>query len=629
MIFDPVFLRPAMLVNLICRPLSRISHLSRRDVTFLADALRDTGAAVVEDVWVSPSIDMDTALTAGAFELRERWAEQPPDVVHTVGIVATMTAIKAGGPAPIVATFDEMPANAGLEKELARAVSAVIPLSRAERERWRRHGVRTLSVGTFPIPMPIPDVDACALVGGDVISLSGDGSLDCLVASMALWAPVRLVMAARLSPARLTGVRRTAEALGVLDRIDYRPGLRGLDREAMWAGASVVVAGVDGSRHGGHVLEAAAHGIPSIAVARDAHLDHIVPRTTGILVDPTIDSRGLGQAVALVLGDSFWVRAMGMSALALVRAQHAPSFAGQRLMSLYREAVDAPSPVPQSAGLPMAEACVGCPESCAHCPRHPGVVDLAGRNALALDNLPLARQLAGWYAGRGQSTEDLVQVASLGLVHAAERFDPSQGKEFHSFAIPTILGELRRHFRDQAWAVRVPRTLQETTLHVLRATQELRQTLGHEASVADLADELDLDPQEVLNAQRADTEAHTTQSLDQPLGDSRTTLADLFGEPDPRLHLVEAHSGVRAALGELPAREQQILLMRFYGERTQSEIAERLGISQVHVSRVLTRTLAAIRDHILDDVPLPEGLDPPKTAPAIPRPRLRPTPPVR
>ena len=611
-----------MLVNLISRPLARISHLPRRDVTFLAEALRSTGAVVVEDVWVSPSSDMDTAFTAGALELRERWAEQPPDVVHTLGIVATMTAIKAGGPAPIVATFDEMPANAALEKELVRAVTAVLPLSRAERERWRRHGVRTLSAGTFPMPIPIPDTNACALVGGDVISLSGDGCLDALVTSMAQWAPARLVIAARLSPTRLTGVRRTAQALGVLDRIDYRPGPRGLDREGMWAGASVVVAGVDGSRHGGHVLEAAAHGIPSIAVARDAHLDHVVAGVTGILVDPTIDSRGLGQAVALLIGDSFGVRAMGMSALAHVRAQHAPSFAGHRLTSLHYEVLNAPSPRPQAAGLPMAQACVGCLESCAHCPRPAGVVDLTGRNALAVDNLPLARQLAGWYAGRGQSTEDLVQVASLGLVHAAERFDPSQGKEFHSFAIPTILGELRRHFRDQAWAVRVPRTLQETTLHVQRATQELRQTLGHEPAVADLADELDLDPQEVLNAQRADTEAYSTHSLDQPIGDDHT-LADLFGELDPRLDLVEMLSGVRAALGQLPAREQQILLMRFYGERTQSEIAAQLGISQVHVSRVLSRILTAIRDHILDEVPLPKDLNPPTATPTIPKPRRR------
>ena len=162
---------------------------------------------------------------------------------------------------------------------------------------------------------------------------------------------------------------------------------------------------------------------------------------------------------------------------------------------------------------------MGCVDSCARCPIHPGV-DIADRNALAEDNLPLARQLARWYTGRGQSTEDLVQVASVGLVIAAERFDPSRGKEFHSFAIPTILGELRRHFRDHAWAVRVPRTLQETTLQVTRATEDLRQTLGREATVADLAVELNLDPEQVRLAQLADGEAHSTHSLDHPVGEA-------------------------------------------------------------------------------------------------------------
>ena len=212
---------------------------------------------------------MDTAFTAGALELRERWAELAPDVVHTIGIVATMTAIKAGGRAPVVATFDEIPANASLELELARLVAAVIPLSRAERERLRRHGVRTLSAGTFPMPVPIPNPDACAQPGGDVITLSSDGSLDALVGSMSRWAPARLVIAARLSASRLAGLLAIAEGQGSRGRIDYRPGLHGDERAALWDRAAVVVSGVDGARHGGHVLEAAAHGVPSIAVAQE------------------------------------------------------------------------------------------------------------------------------------------------------------------------------------------------------------------------------------------------------------------------------------------------------------------------------------------------------------------------
>lgn len=595
-----------MLVHLISRPLTHISHLPRSGVSFIARGLRSAGVEVIEDAWEVPSSDMDTALTAGALELRERWSDQPPDVVHTWGIVATMVAVKAGGSAPIVATFDEKPADPHLERELARLVEAVIPLSRAEHERWRRHGVRTLSAGPFPLPMPITDIDSVAKPAGDVVCLSGDSSLDTLVASMPLWSPARLVLAARLSPERLTGVRRMAEGLGVWDRIDYRPSPRGADREAMWAAASVVVAGADGSRHGGHVLEAAAHGIASVAVAQDSHLDLVVHGTTGVLVESTIDARGLGRAVASVVGDPFGVRALGMSASVRVRALHSPDLAGRRLAATYREAITSTLGRVGPAAAPGP--CVACVASCGHCPEPASPAD-ESRNSLALSHLPLARQLARWYSGRGQSPEDLFQVASLGLVRAAGRFDPSHGKEFHSFAIPTILGELRRHFRDHAWAVRVPRTLQETTLQVQRATEELRQSLGHDATPADIADELGLVEEEVLLAQRAEGEARSSHSLDHPIGDD-ATVADLVGEMDPSLDLVELRRDVRAVLRRLPEREQQVLLLRFYGEHTQSEIAERLGVSQVHVSRVLSRTLAVVRDHVLYDVPLPASWAP-------------------
>jgi RNA polymerase sigma-B factor len=605
-----------MLVHLISRPLTDVSHIPRSGVARIADALCAAGALVIEDVWAIPSSDVDSALTAGALELRERWAERPPDVVHTLGIAATMAAIKAGGSAPIVATFDESPASWSLEQELSRLVDAVIPLSRAERERWRSHGITTMSAGVLPLPMPIPDIDSCAKPDGDVISLSSDGILDALVASMPMWAPMRLVMGARLSPARLAELRRMAEEVGVRDRIDYRPGLRGADRDAMWDGACVVVAGVDGSRHGGHVLEAAAHGVPSVAVAQDAHLDHVVPGTTGILVEATIDARGLGQVVASVTGDSFGVRALGISALVRLRSLHSPDLAGRRLVAMFQEVISSPqSPAGCQAS---AATCAGCLESCAHC-QVPSRLDTEARNALALEHLPLARQLARWYSGRGQSADDLEQVASLGLVRAAGRFDPSHGKEFHSFAIPTILGELRRHFRDHAWAVRVPRTLQENTLQVQRATEELRQTLGHDATPADLADALGMVEEEVLLAQRADGEARSSHSLDHPIGDD-ATVADVVGDLDPRLDLVEMRRDVRAVLRRLPEREKQILLLRFYGERTQLEIAERLGISQVHVSRVLSRTLSAVRDHVLYDVPLPTTWEQPEPT-HIPAPR--------
>ena len=607
-----------MLVHLISRPLTHASRIPRSGVARIADGLRAAGAFVIEDVWETPDsdVDSDSALTAGALELRQRWAERPPDVLHTLGAAATMIAIKAGGTAPIVATFVERPASSLLEQELTRHVHAVIPLSRTEGERWRGHGSTTLSAGAFPLPVQIPSIHSCAKPGGDVISLSSDGSLDALVASMPMWAPTRLVMAARLSPARLAELRRTADELGVWDRIDYRPGLRGADRDAMWDRASIVVAGVEGSRHGGHVLEAAAHGIPSIAVAQDAHLDCVLPGNTGILVETDVDARGLGQAVASVIGDSFGVRALGLAAQVRVRSLHSPELAGRRHLAMLQEVISSPHrPADREA---LAADCVGCPDSCADCAA-PSCVDTEDRNALALEHLPLARQLAGWYTGRGQSTDDLVQVASLGLVRAAERFDPSHGKEFHSFAIPTILGELRKHFRDHAWAVRVPRSLQENTLQVKRAAEELRQKLGHDATPADLAKELGLVEEEVRLALRAEGEARSSWSLDHPIGES-TTVADVVGESDPRLDLIEMRRDVRAVLRRLPEREQQILLLRFYGECTQSEIAERLGISQVHVSRVLTRTLAVVRDHVLYDVALPTNWRPQEKTP-IPAPR--------
>jgi RNA polymerase sigma-B factor len=278
---------------------------------------------------------------------------------------------------------------------------------------------------------------------------------------------------------------------------------------------------------------------------------------------------------------------MGAAGLVRVEALHDPTTSGARVKSLYEQVLERSG------------------DSAANNTTHRLSPE---RAALAVEYLPLARQLAGWYTGRGQSQEDLVQVASLGLVRAAERFNPDFGREFHSFAMPTILGELRRHFRDQAWAVRVPRGLQENTLAVQRASEELRQELGHDASTADLAQELGLVEEEIRAALQAQGEARTSRSLDHPTGDDESrTFGDLVGGPDPALELVEQSHDVRAALAKMPPRELEIVLMRFYGDHTQSEIAERLGMSQVHVSRVLTRTLAAVRDHVLYDIPLPSS----------------------
>jgi RNA polymerase sigma-B factor len=580
-----------MLVHLVSRPLTPADHLPVSAITLLARGLESTGVSVIEDLWALPTSDMATSVSACARELAERWGSERPDIVHTIGVVATLAAVKAsaaGGP-PIVATFDERPSRGDTESRAVHQVAAVMPLSLEERDRWRRRGVPTLWTGSFPFAVPVVDPDACAAVDGDVVILSGGADLEVAVSSMPYWRG-NLVIAARVAPGRLSALRSRAQQLGVWDRIQLRPGLRGAEREQMWSRAGVLLAGREGARHGGQVLEAAAHGVPAIAVAAGAHIDHVVPRATGMLMPANANARTWGRAISSMVSDSFGLRALGTSALVRIRTLHSTALAAQRLASMYEQVVDAPT---GDGGGSSTRA-------------EPGLRSDEDRNALAVENMALARQLAGWYSGRGQAREDLVQVASLGLVRAAERFDPAYGKEFHSFAIPTILGELRKHFRDHAWAVRVPRGLQETTLQVQRASAQVSQSRAHEATVADLAEELGLVEEEVLLALRAEGEARSSYSLDRPIGDEGS-VADLVGEIDPGLDFVELSQCVRAALGRLPEREQQILLLRFYGERTQSEIAERLGISQVHVSRVLTRTLAALRDHVLEDVPLPRS----------------------
>lgn len=581
-----------MLIHLVSRPLTPSDHIPVSALTLLVRSLKAAGATVVEDLSALPASDLNASADACACELADRWREQKPDIVHTIGIVATMAAIKAAadGP-PIVATFDESPSRSEIESRLADQVTAVMPLSLEERDHWRRAGVRTLWTGPFPFTVPLSDPDSGAEPDGDVVTMATGQDLDATVASMPHWKG-RLVVAARVAPAKLTALRGRAQELGVWDRITLRPVLRGHEREQMWSKASVVVAGRGGSRHGGQVLEAAAHGVPAIAVEAGANVDHVVPETTGVLVPPNANARSLGRSVASVVSNGFRLRAMGASALVRVRALHSSALAARRLLSMYDQVL---ADEPHERGAAPAESSGS-----------PVLRSDEERNALVVDNLGLARQLAGWYSGRGQAMEDLIQVASMGLVRAAERFDPAFGKEFHSFAIPTILGELRKHFRDHAWAVRVPRGLQETTLQVQRASAEVSQALGHEAAPADLAEHLGLTEEDVLLALRAQREARSSHSLDHPIGEDGT-IADLIGEIDPALEFAELSHGIRDALARMPEREQQILLLRFYGEQTQSQIAEQLGISQVQVSRVLTRTLAALRDHVLDDAPLPKS----------------------
>ncbi|HEX6461583.1 MAG TPA: SigB/SigF/SigG family RNA polymerase sigma factor [Thermoleophilaceae bacterium] len=229
--------------------------------------------------------------------------------------------------------------------------------------------------------------------------------------------------------------------------------------------------------------------------------------------------------------------------------------------------------------------------------RHQCDGDLRARRELIERYLPLARSLARRYEGRGESLDDLMQVASLGLVKAIDRFDADRGISFSSYAVPTMLGELRRYFRDYGWTLHVPRDTQERVLKVNAAVERLSGRLGRSPSPEQVAEELDLPVEEVIEAIEANVAYHTA-SLDTPLhsGDGETkSIAETFGETDKRFDLIEDRTSVGKALRALPERDRLILHLRFIEDLTQTEIAERLGISQMHVSRLIRRALEQAR----------------------------------
>lgn len=222
--------------------------------------------------------------------------------------------------------------------------------------------------------------------------------------------------------------------------------------------------------------------------------------------------------------------------------------------------------------------------------------DPALRNELVLEHLDFARHLARRFRARGQSLDDLEQVAMVGLVKAVERFDPQRGLSFSSFATPTVLGELKRHFRDHAWSVRVPRALQEAALDVNTAVAELSQSLHHSPTVADVARHTGQTVEVVLEAMEANR-AYNATSLDIEAGahDEGPSLSERLGEEDHRLAALENRVTATTLLATLPERERMILELRFFGGLTQSEIAEQLDISQMHVSRLIARALDRLR----------------------------------
>ncbi len=223
--------------------------------------------------------------------------------------------------------------------------------------------------------------------------------------------------------------------------------------------------------------------------------------------------------------------------------------------------------------------------------------DRAARNQLIERHLPLARKLARRYATSADSHEDLTQVASLGLVKAVERFDPDRGFAFTSFAVPTIVGELKRYFRDAGWALHVDRSAQELARRVIEAQKRVSAAKGRPPTVLELAQYLECSEEDVLEGLQT-AEAHDAVSLDAPLGDGdeATSRLESLGAGDRRLERVDDEVTVFSAARHLPEREREILLLRFGEHLTQSEIAERIGISQMQVSRLLRRSLARLHE---------------------------------
>jgi RNA polymerase sigma-B factor len=251
--------------------------------------------------------------------------------------------------------------------------------------------------------------------------------------------------------------------------------------------------------------------------------------------------------------------------------------------------------------------------------------------------LPLARHLAHRYSGRGEPTDDLIQTATVGLIKAVDKFDPHRGVDFAGYAIPTIIGEIKRHFRDRTWSIRVPRRLQELRLAITEANSTLTHTLGRSPTVTDIATHLQLTEEEILEGLEG-ARAYNTTSLSTPIStdgtteladtlgttdhqyelaetrvalapalstpisaDGTTELGDTLGGEDHEYELAETRVALGPALATLDEREQKILTLRFYGNLTQSQIADEIGISQMHVSRLLTKALTKLRTQLAAD----------------------------
>ena len=216
------------------------------------------------------------------------------------------------------------------------------------------------------------------------------------------------------------------------------------------------------------------------------------------------------------------------------------------------------------------------------------------REKLMAGYLPVVEHIARRYRGRGETLADLEQVGAIGLLNALDRFDPSRGVDFLGYAIPTITGEMRRHFRDRTWSIRVPRRLKDLQGPIREAVATLSSSLERAPRPTEIAAQLGLGVDEIIEALNAQ-QAYACASLDVLVGNTDTALGDLLGQVDESLATAEYRDTLRKALDDLPERERSILILRFFGDLTQTQIATQVGISQMHVSRLLAQTLARLR----------------------------------
>jgi RNA polymerase sigma-B factor len=223
------------------------------------------------------------------------------------------------------------------------------------------------------------------------------------------------------------------------------------------------------------------------------------------------------------------------------------------------------------------------------------------RTRLVTEHMPVAEHIARRFSHQGAPLEDLAQVARIGLINAVDRFDPQHGSDFMSYAVPTIMGEVRRHIRDTSWAVHVPRRLKELRLSIAGAVTDLSQRLGRAPTPSQIAEHLGITREEVFEGLEA-TNAHHSLSLDYLLTDDpdSASLADTLGSDDPELSVVDAREALYPLIKRLPERQQKIITLRFFGNLTQTQIADRLGISQMHVSRLLAKSLDSLRAGLSD-----------------------------